>query len=186
MGLFGWKRERKPSEVECCRKAYELLREDRRIEAVEWLEKAADWGNAIATYNIAVCYFNGEGYGQDYLEARRWASRAQKRGYADAAVLIEKIDKAIEHLNAHTAAEWYNAGLHYDDEGEDYDPERALFCYEQAARLGDVDGQYAAGIWRLGDSQGCVYELARAKYWLKKAAKNGHAKAKEALNRIED
>lgn len=186
MGLFGWKKERRPSESECCRKANELISENNRIDAVPWLEKAAAQGNATAMYNLAVFYYNGDGYGQDFEQARRWALRAKKRGYADADKLIENAERQLEHMHKHTAEEWYNAGVYYEDEGENYAPERALYCYEQAARLGHAEGLYAAGIWRLGDSQGCVYELAQAKYWLQKAAKAGHKQAKKALKEIRE
>jgi TPR repeat protein len=186
MGLFGWKRKPKESEQECCRRAQELLEDDRQLEAVEWLEKAAQWGNGPAMFNLAVFYATGVGFGEDYEPARAWAVRAAKKGVTRAQELIRQLDERIEKMKKYTGAEWYNAGVHYEEEGEDCDFERAQFCYEQAARLGDVDGQYAAGIWRLGDSQGCVYELAQARYWLSKAAAAGHAQAQQSLDRMKD
>ena len=40
--------------------------------AVEYYEKAANQGYAEAQYNLATCYFEGLGVGQDYVEAYKW------------------------------------------------------------------------------------------------------------------
>lgn len=39
------------------------------VQAVTWLRKAADQGDAQAQFNLAVCYLKGLGVEKDYVEA---------------------------------------------------------------------------------------------------------------------
>ena len=44
-----------------------------------------------AEFNLGLGYVNGQGVAQDYAEAFRWLERAAAKGYAQAAVALEKV-----------------------------------------------------------------------------------------------
>ena len=52
--------------------------------AVEWYEKAAAQGNAVAQYNLGVCYAKGEGVQQSYEKAVEWYTKAAEQGNIEA------------------------------------------------------------------------------------------------------
>ena len=54
-------------------------------EAVKWLRKAADQGNANAQYDLGIAYFKGLGVPQDYPIAYMWLSLGAAGGNKDAA-----------------------------------------------------------------------------------------------------
>jgi uncharacterized protein len=45
-------------------------------EAVKWLRKAADQGNAHAQYNLGYMYQDGQGVPQNYVQAHMWFNLA--------------------------------------------------------------------------------------------------------------
>jgi TPR repeat protein len=45
---------------------------------------AAEQGDAVAQFNIGLCFFNGEGVQQDPAEAVKWFRMADEHGDADA------------------------------------------------------------------------------------------------------
>ena len=48
------------------------------------LTESANAGNADAQFNLAVCYYSGEGTAQDFKKAAEWMTKAAKQGHADA------------------------------------------------------------------------------------------------------
>jgi hypothetical protein len=53
-------------------------------KAVDWYLKAAEQGNAVAQYNLAVCYERGEGTEPDEAMAAQWYRKAADQGHAGA------------------------------------------------------------------------------------------------------
>ena len=53
-------------------------------EAVKWYQKAADQGNAIGQYYLAVMYESGEGVKQDYATAYAFLNIAATNGLQEA------------------------------------------------------------------------------------------------------
>jgi len=53
-------------------------------KAFTWYKRAAEAGNAIAQFNLGVCYDNGEGVAVNKIEADKWYERAAESGYAPA------------------------------------------------------------------------------------------------------
>jgi clan AA aspartic protease (TIGR02281 family) len=53
-------------------------------QAVVWLRKAADQGNADAQANLGWIYANGQGVAQDYTQALVWLRKAAEKANADA------------------------------------------------------------------------------------------------------
>ena len=54
------------------------------VEAVKWLCRAADQGNAKAQFNLGVCYTQGEGVPLDHAEAVKWFLKAADQKDAEA------------------------------------------------------------------------------------------------------
>ena len=53
-------------------------------KAVEWYQKAAEQGHAIAQYDLSWMYQHGRGVSSNSSEAFQWCRRAAEQGYADA------------------------------------------------------------------------------------------------------
>jgi len=54
------------------------------VEAIEWIRKSANQGNADAQYNLGVIYEIARGVPQDFAEAAKWYRKAAEQGNADA------------------------------------------------------------------------------------------------------
>ena len=54
------------------------------VKAVEWYQKAAGQGYAIAQYNLGLMYHIGIGVTQDAVKAVEWYRKAAAQGDADA------------------------------------------------------------------------------------------------------
>ena len=53
-------------------------------KAVEWYQKAAEQGHAIAQYDLSWMYQHGRGVSPNSSEALKWCRKAAEQGYADA------------------------------------------------------------------------------------------------------
>ena len=53
-------------------------------EAMKWLRKAADQGNAPSQFSLGLFYRQGTGVPQDDAEAVKWYRKAADQGYVDA------------------------------------------------------------------------------------------------------
>lgn len=54
-------------------------------KAMEWYQKAAEAGNAMAMYDLALHYYNGKGgLMKDEKKAVEWLKKAAEAGYASA------------------------------------------------------------------------------------------------------
>ncbi|WP_373874399.1 tetratricopeptide repeat protein, partial [Aeromonas caviae] len=53
-------------------------------QALAWLHKAAEQGNASAQFNLGLIYAKGQGVPQDYKQAHAWFSVAAANGYSNA------------------------------------------------------------------------------------------------------
>lgn len=61
------------------------------VKAVEWFRKAAEQGNDVAQYNLAMCYERGEGVVKDLAEAVKWYRKAAEQGYAGAKAMLKAL-----------------------------------------------------------------------------------------------
>ena len=123
------------------------------INAEKWYRLAADQGQPKAQYLLGDLYQLGHLDKQpNYLEAKKWYSRAQS-SYAPAAVAL---------------------GFIYDTVDDDY--KNACLSYQQAATLGDPLGQFDLGlIYEKG--KGEPVDIVKAKALYQKAAEQGHVQA---------
>ena len=69
-------------------------------EAVKRYRKAAEQNEAVAQYNLGVCYKNGKGVAKDDVEAVKWYRKAAEQNFAMAQAILwacfEKTDSKIE------------------------------------------------------------------------------------------
>ncbi len=49
-------------------------------KAVEYYQKSAEQGDAMAQNNLGVCYDKGDGVPQSYIEAVKWYRKAAEQG----------------------------------------------------------------------------------------------------------
>jgi TPR repeat protein len=85
-------------------------------EAVKWLAKGAEQGDADAQFSIGDCYERGVGVVKDEEEAVIWYAKAAEQGFAEAQ---------------------YNLGVCYENgEGIPVDLKEAFKWYTRAAELG--------------------------------------------------
>ena len=96
------------------------------VSAVSWWETAARNGVGQAALNAAVAYSRGDGVSKDIGKANEWARVAADAGVLAGLVLLGN----FELENAENVAAL----------------QRAKKWYIQAAKAGDVDGQYSVGL----------------------------------------
>jgi TPR repeat protein len=60
-------------------------------EAIKWLKKAAEQGDAEAQYNLGFCYGNGEGVEKSFTEAVKWYKKAAEQGHEEAIEVLKTI-----------------------------------------------------------------------------------------------
>lgn len=51
------------------------------VEAAKLWKEAAEIGSSEAQYQLGICYYNGKGVKQDYIEAIKWIRRAADKGH---------------------------------------------------------------------------------------------------------
>jgi len=94
--------------------------------AVSWWEAAARNGIGQAALNAAVAYSKGDGVSQDIEKAKEWALVAGESGLTSGFVILGnlELENAKDIAALRRAKEWF----------------------VQAAKAGDVDGQYSVGL----------------------------------------
>ena len=167
--------------------------EERDLEkAASWYRTAAEDGEPIAQYRLAVCYDRGEGVGADPKEAVTWYRRAAEQGHTWAQCKLAycldvgrgidaSVSEAVKYYRmaaeSGNASAQYNLGACYQHgRGVDVDMKAAVSWYRNAAGQGDVDAQTALGdCYR--DGSGVAKSITEALRWYTKAGDAGHARA---------
>ena len=117
----------------------------------------AEQGDAVAQYNVALMYANGEGVIEDDKEAVKWYRLAAEQGIAEAQ---------------------YNLGNMYDNgEGVIEDDKEAVKWFRLAAEQGGADAQSKLG-FRYGTGQGVIQDNVYAHMWWNLAAASGNEAAR--------
>ena len=60
-------------------------------ESVQWLQKAADQGDATAQFNLAMLYSTGHGVSKDLVKAFMWADIAAAAGEPNSPKLLANL-----------------------------------------------------------------------------------------------
>ena len=160
--------------------------------AFELFDKAADYRNGNAIFNLGICYKTGKGTEQDYdmafscfMNAARYipeeANYQLGLCFDEGLGITKSPEQAVEHYRE--AAELGNAramtnlGMHYYyGTGVEQDYEEAVRWYRDAAEAGNAIAQYNLGQCYFGGT-GVERDLDFARDWFERSAKNGNKKA---------
>ena len=123
-------------------------------------KQAADAGNPLGAYNVAVMYRDAAGTEQNTAEAIRWFTTAWTKGYTSAG---------------------FNLGVIYD-EGEivPEDNARAVEWYKRAAAKGQIDAMVNLAMMYEG-GEGTERDFTAAASWYTQAAAKGDGFAEDRL-----
>jgi TPR repeat protein len=129
-------------------------------EDIAALRKRAEAGDAVAQYNLGVCYVDGNGVPQNMIEAVKWYLKAAEQGNANAQ---------------------FNLGCCYcNGDGVLKDPTEAVKWWRKAAEAGDASAQFNLGVCYV-DGNGMPKNMAEGVKWYRKAAEQGNADAQHNL-----
>lgn len=172
------------------------------LKAVELYEKAAELKQPYALYNLAILYMNGlGGVAHDLFKAHELfmeaAIKEVPQAMYEVALMLERGLGCIQNFSE--AAFWYEEGakrghlesfnnlgvLYKEGHGVEKNDARCFICFKRAA-----DGGLAEGLYNLGliydQGIGCEQDHDMALELCRKAAYNGHAKAKEIIKGLQD
>ena len=166
-------------------------------ETIAELKAKAEKGDAIAQYNLGVCYRDGQGVAKDAVEAVKWYLKAANQGLAIAQVnlaLMYDDGQGVE-TNYTEAAKWSrkaaeqgNIGgaqkflgwMYFAGHGVPQDYAESVKWYRKAAEQGDADAQgRLGGMYENG--QGVTQDYVEAAKWYRKAAEQGQMSAQFSL-----
>ena len=167
---------------------------------IERLRKQAEANDAVAQYELAVCYEKGDGVEKNNNEAVKWYRKAAEQGDADAqyelAVCykngkgVEKnIDEAVKWLKlaaeqGHKNSQYFLGACYVKEIGVSRNLAEAVKWFKLAAEQGHKSAQYHLGLcYKYGT--GVSIDAEEAVKWLKLAADQGVTDAKKALEEIE-
>ena len=143
----------------CYEKAISLTNES---EKNEWLEKAANSGDAIIQLRVGEYYINK-------------LNNTQKGIYW--------LEKSAEQCDAKTQFELGKRYLYGDGIAKDFD--KSVHWLEKAAYQGDSDLQFEIGEFYLEEHfNGIFRDKEKALYWIEKAAISGNAPAQFRLGNL--
>ena len=140
--------------------ARSLLRSNELEEAIVWLDRAAEKGNAEARTMLGMAYGRGRVVTKSPQEAVKWLRLAAESGYPKAEALL---------------------GLTLVTEAEVRNEEEGRRWVRKAAADGDPLGQSLLGEFLLSGKAGIARNEAEAAAWYRKAAEQGDAKAQYML-----
>ena len=172
--------------------------------AARWFSQAVDANHKYAQYSLAGLYYRGQGVQQDYAQAFHLyaCSAEQQNPYASYELAKMCRDGVGTGKNSQTAVEHFqdafNGFLHlehdsHDDKlqyrlgqmlhtgtGTECDDAAAEY-WQRAAKLGNVNAQYALGRLWLESETG---DPEQAVVWIAKAADGGNAAAQCTLGKL--
>jgi len=125
---------------------------------------AAETGDAIAQFNLAVMWDNGKGTLENDAEALQW--------YRKAAV------------QDHAVAHFFVGVVYAEGRGVPQDDAEALIWFRNAAELGLASTQFKLG-YMYSSGQGVTENLTEAYFWFSLAVSNGESGAEGARSVIE-
>ena len=173
--------------------------------AALWLERAAEKSHKCAQYTLAGLYAKGQGVEKDLkhafelyhasaIQGNPYASYEMAKMFRDGTGTKKSAVQAEEHFQdafsgfqvleeqSHDDKLQYRLGqMLYQGIGTERDEEEAVRYWQQAAKLGNVNAQYALGKFWLDTGTGDVQQAAA---WLEKAANEGNTSAQYVLAKL--
>ena len=131
-----------------------------RMQAEQYRQRA-EHGDAIAQYELAMCYANGRGVVKDVSEAGKWYRKSAEQG--------------------HFIAQFQLGLMYYNGEGIETNKLEAMKWYRKAAEQGHIYAQFQLGLLYY-NGEGVEPNMLEAMKWYRKAAEQGHVKARARLD----
>ena len=160
--------------------------------------QAAEQGDAMAQYELGLCYGQGNGVERSLTKAKKWYCKAAKSGHGGAQRMLgfRNLEGAPEDLVE--AVEWYrkaaakgqtnaqfNLGVCYEyGIGVLKDPVEAVKWFRMAAVQGDDKAQVKMGVC-YGLGFGVPEDQVESVKWLRRAAKQGNDAARDFLKQTQ-
>lgn len=167
--------------------------------SADWRTKAALRGNTEAQVNLGRMYMVGAGVEKDMQKSEYWLHRAAIEGNGEAQFLLGKMYK-LRASNAHEQALAGNFFARAATQGFGSATEFLQFMENARYKLSEFFHQHPADIYKLAQDNDAEsqYQLAtryesghgesqsnaKALYWFRRAAQNGHAMAMKSLAHI--
>lgn len=170
------------------------------VKAFKWYRKAAKYGHVEAQYELADCYWLGDGVVENDSEAFKWYLKAAEQGHAKAQNSVGNFyfngwEVPKDYVEA---VKWYlkSAEQGYDEaqnkigdcyylsQGVSQDYSEAAKWYMKAAEQGYAIAQRNLGVC-YENGEGLEQNYSEAVKWYKIAVKNGDKKAEEMLRELE-
>ena len=157
-------------------------------KANQWFQAAAEKGNPIAQFNLAIFCEQGNTSEEGAREAAKWYLSAAEQGHLGAQTAIARcyfdgygvpenipeglkwLDKAIKKGHADAMERLGSYYLHGYGVAQNY--EEAYRLTKQAAELGHPGAQVNLG-WMYENGEGVTKDLKEAVSWYRKAAEQG-------------
>ena len=172
----------------------DLLRKEINPQAAKFktLLNSAGGGDIAAQYSVALMYWIGDGTRQNKAAAIKWFRTAAGHGHTESQLWLGRacLQGEMVRKSAPEAVKWYREAANKKNLAAQY--ELAMLLYEgsgsirqdlmeaghwmtEAANAGLADAQYQLGLHSDGKA---------ARYWLQKAAAQGHKEASESLSKL--
>ena len=135
------------------------------VEAYKWYKKAAEAGDSGGMWRLGICYHLGTGVEKNDVEAYKWYKKAAEAGDSGGMRCL--------------------GGCYQFGTGVEKNEAEAFKWYKKATEQKDLDSQWLLG-YCYEHGIGTTINLSLAKSFLKLAAKQGHKKAQEELERLEN
>ena len=159
-------------------------------QAAENYRKAAESGDIIAQYKLALAYAAGLGVKQDTQQSTKWLTLAAEQGNSDAQNMLgywlltgrngikKDTEKGIEWCLKAAAQNNVNAENNlyhmYSEYSDRYDPKQYIYWLRRAAEHGDTDAQWQLGShYEKGDCKDIEKDYQQAIYWYQRGAGRG-------------
>lgn len=174
----------------------QYYKDNNYIEAVKWLRRSADQGNALAQCFLGYCYEMGQGVTQDYSVAVKWYRKSADQGDADAQVnlgLCYEFGRGVTQDRSE-AVKWYRSSAdqghpiaqcnlgdcYYNGQGLKQDYSEAVKWFKMSANLGYARAQCFLG-YCYEKGQGVTQDYSEATRWYRTSADQGYATAQNNL-----
>ncbi len=171
-------------------------------QGVAWLRKAAEQGHRNSQYRLGLCCFEGQGTAEDKGKARDWFRKAAEQGCADSQLNLGIIyaDGHVGEKDLLQAEYWLRRAAEQGEAQAQYnlaviilkqqpiDEEALLHWAKKSAEQGHMQAQRLLGYYYFNSIEGIEREVEelQGEYWLRKAAAQGDAEAREYLDLISE
>ena len=155
-------------------------------KAFTLFKAAAERGESNAAHNVGRCYFDGDGVEKNYVEAKKWFSKAYDLGdKSDEVVNLSwRAESFINAEKGDAEAQWIVGNFYKYGEYVEKDLVEAVKWFRKSAEQDYQWAQYHLGECYL-EGKGVAQDKTEAVKWLRKAAEQGNESAKEKLKSLE-